>query len=64
MPHQSLPPLLIITTAVALMGGLQSAIHQAFHGGEKKRVRMDDFDYCLTLRDKRLLEESPPPQQQ
>ena len=57
MPWQSLPPLAIITVAVAGMGALQTGVHYLAHG-EKRRTGLDEWDHKMIARDKRLKAEA------
>jgi hypothetical protein len=50
MPWESLPPLVIITTAVALMGGIQQGVHRLY-AGKPKPVGADTWDRLLEKRD-------------
>ena len=50
MPWESLPPLVIITTAVALMGGIQQGV-QRLYAGKPKAVGADTWDRLLEKRD-------------
>jgi hypothetical protein len=50
MPWESLPPFVIITAAVTLMGGIQSTVHQLY-AGKPKAVNADTWDRLLEKRD-------------
>ena len=54
---ETLPPFVIITGAVMLMGGLQGLIHKGFYGKPKPHGT-DEFDRSLSLRDA-LLKQQP-----
>lgn len=57
MPIESLPPLAIITGAVALMGGIQQGVHYLF-AGKPKAVGADAWDRLMVKRDLRIKEEA------
>ena len=50
MPWESLPPFVIITAAVTLMGGIQQGVHKLY-AGRPKAVGADTWDRLLEKRD-------------
>jgi hypothetical protein len=50
MPWESLPPLVIITAAVTVMGGIQQGVHRLY-AGKPKAVGADTWDRLLEKRD-------------
>ena len=50
---QSVPPLIIITGAVALMGAIVGGLHKV-RTGEERRLGRDQWDFDVGLRDKRI----------
>jgi len=53
MPYESIPPMIIIGGAVALMGALQGGVNK-LATGKPKRTNMDMWDYQLEKRDAQL----------
>ncbi|CDF40196.1 unnamed protein product [Chondrus crispus] len=54
---EAMPPLIIITGALAAMGSLQAAVHRGFNDGKNKKVQRDYFSHLMDKRDKRIREE-------
>lgn len=53
MPIESLPPLIIIVTAMVVIGGIQSGVEKLYAGKPKAPGR-DTWDRLLDARDARL----------
>ena len=57
MPHESLPPFLIITGAMAAIGLIQGALYSAVYG-KPKHAGGDSWDSQIRRRDEALVREA------